>query len=321
MFEPFRAAPSGAKIANLLILLFLFLSWVSTMVTFGSVLHRLSEYEIDSDGNTDYITLDFYWDHWKVSLGSQSFNDKYSQLANSTACDHSLLLVQAIPRSLLSLSVGVGCSVQAMPTSIRSLAATTASRVETPHSHSLSPHKHATSTAQHRRPPLCNKRTHRPSLRRCVCVCVQIFAFLAFLIHIPLAVSRVAGFSFPLARDTQHSLYIELVLSSIELFCFFLQTTIWGGTCFSPSRSAGSVTGVGYGLIIACFFFLIINELLYFLMRSNDDLVLGNGATRGGGGGGGAYSNDGGGGDYGGDSASQPTFSYQGSGETGGSSL
>ena len=153
----------------------------------------------------------------------------------------------------------------------------------------------------------------------CLLAC-QIFAFLAFLIHIPTAVARVAGFNFPLARDTQHSLYIELVLSSIELFCFFLQTTIWGGTCFSPSRSAGSVTGVGYGLIIACFFFLLINELLYFMMRSNDDLVLGNGATRSGGGGS-AYSSDQGGGDYGGDSASQPTFSYQGGSETSGNSL
>ena len=58
MFEPFRAAPSGAKIANVLILLFLFLSWVSTMVTFGSVLHRMSEYY---DGSASSITLDFYW--------------------------------------------------------------------------------------------------------------------------------------------------------------------------------------------------------------------------------------------------------------------
>jgi len=157
---------------------------------------------------------------------------------------------------------------------------------------------------------------------------VQIFAFLAFLIHIPLLVSRIAGFSFPLARDTQHSLYIELVLTAIELFMFFLQTTIWGGTCYSPTRSTGSVTGVGYGLIIACFFFLIINLVLYLMMRTNDNLVLGNGATRGGGGGaygggdGGGYSGGGGGdGEYGGggDSASQPTFSYQGSGETSGS--
>ena len=154
----------------------------------------------------------------------------------------------------------------------------------------------------------------------------QIFAFLAFLIHIPLAFTRVAGFSFPLARDTQHSLYIELVLTAIELFCFFLMTTIWGGTCYSPSRSTASVTGVGYGLIIACFFFLIINLVLYLMMRSNDNLVLGNGATRGGGGG--AYGNEGGGysgggqdGEYsGGDNASQPTFSYQG-GESSGNTL
>lgn len=205
------------------------------------------------------------------------------------------------------------------------------------HSHSLSTHKHTIShtrnhTTPHPIPPAA--RTHPTSLPTSVCllsvsvcgvcVCVQIFAFLAFLIHIPLTFSRLAGFSFPLARDTQHSLYIELVLSSIELFCFFLQTTIWGGTCFSPSNKTGSTTGVGYGLIIACFFFLLINELLYLLMRSNDNLVLGNGATRGGGGGGGAYGSEGGGGEYdhhGGDSASQPTFSYQGSGETGGSSL
>ena len=151
----------------------------------------------------------------------------------------------------------------------------------------------------------------------------QIFAFLAFLIHIPLAVCRVAGLNFPMARDTQHSLYIELVLSSIELFCFFLQCCIWGGSCYSPSRSVASPTGVGFGLIIACFFFLLINEVLYFMMRTNDNLVMGNGATRGGGGSSGAYSSDPAGGDYGGggDSASQPTFSYQGGSESAGDTL
>ena len=130
----------------------------------------------------------------------------------------------------------------------------------------------------------------------------------------------MAGLNFPLARDTQHSLYIELVLNSIELFCFFLQVCIWGGACYSPTRSVASPVGVGYGLIIACFFFLLITELLYFMMRTNDNLVMGNGATRGGSSG--AYSSDPAGGDYGGadsgDSASQPTFSYQGN-ETSGS--
>ena len=88
MFEPFRAAPTGAKIANLLILLFLFLSWVSTMVTFGSVLHRMSEYYQNvGDPNTYYAHLDFYWDHWTLSSSesaSPTASDKYSQQQRRT---------------------------------------------------------------------------------------------------------------------------------------------------------------------------------------------------------------------------------------------
>ena len=123
----------------------------------------------------------------------------------------------------------------------------------------------------------------------------------------------MAGLSFPLARDTQHSLYIELVLSCVEFFCFFLTTCIWGGSCLSPSRSATdyNVSLKGFGLMIACLFFLFINTILYFLMRSNENLVVGTGASRAGGssyggGGGGEYSSGGDGGE-----ASQPTFSYQ----------
>ena len=79
MFEPFRAAPGGAKVANILILLFLFLSWVSTMVTFGSVLHRLSENAGQNTVETS-VTLDFYWDHWKISnFNGEYVSGKYSQ--------------------------------------------------------------------------------------------------------------------------------------------------------------------------------------------------------------------------------------------------
>ena len=138
------------------------------------------------------------------------------------------------------------------------------------------------------------------------------FAFLAFLLHIPLFVCRVLGVNFPLARDTQHSLYIELVLSCIELFCFFLTVCIWGGACYGQPPSGLSVHPVGYGLMIACFFFLIINTICYALMRTNENLVVGNGASRGGGGGG-EYGGGGGGEYSSGDAgdSSQPTFSYQ----------
>jgi len=83
MFEPFKAAPTGAKVANVLILLFLFLSWVSTMVTFGSVLHRLTEYytvTVNGVSQTQYASLDFYWDHWSgTDNGISGQSGKYGQ--------------------------------------------------------------------------------------------------------------------------------------------------------------------------------------------------------------------------------------------------
>jgi len=92
MFEPFRAAPGSAKIANVILLLFVFLSWVSTMVTFGSVLHRLSaNYFEPIDGNTYTASADFYWDHYSLSSTDpnlQSQNWGYSQLHHTLRCSH-----------------------------------------------------------------------------------------------------------------------------------------------------------------------------------------------------------------------------------------
>ena len=91
MFEPFRAAPTGAKIANVLILLFLFLSWVSTMVTFGSVLHKQDQtFCLDTGCSaTTTSTLNFYWDHYTASGGYlDGSRGPYSQLPSATIPYH-----------------------------------------------------------------------------------------------------------------------------------------------------------------------------------------------------------------------------------------
>ena len=75
MFDPFRTASTAGKVSTVLILLFLFLSWVSTMVTFGSVLHNINVTLLDGS----YRTLDFYWDHAHYNGPDGSANYKYSQ--------------------------------------------------------------------------------------------------------------------------------------------------------------------------------------------------------------------------------------------------
>jgi len=249
MFEPFGAASTPAKIVNILILLFVFLGWVSTMVTFSRPMHHVSVNAFSFSGG-----LDFYWDHLNV-------NDGQGNQANIGYNNDGL----RDDDNNVGLS---GCDSGGKAT-----------------------------------------------------LAFAVFAFLAFLIHVPLAFCRVAGLNFPLARDTQHSLYIELILTAVEFFCFFLQVCIWGGSCYSPSRSIpGSInTKDGFGLMLAAFFFLLFNLITYFMMRVNENLVLGNGASRGGssyGGGGG-----GGDGDYGGGESSQPTFSYQANASESGSTL
>jgi len=209
VFEPFRSASGTAQIVHVFLLLFLFIAWVSTMVTFGGILH--------SAGG-----LDFYWDHASTPFGSASYSGSCKSGGDAT-------------------------------------------------------------------------------------LAFAVFAFLAFLIHLPLAWARVAGFS--LVRDTQTSIKYEFYLSLIEDFCFFLQTCIWGGTCWNQTSSP---TGKGYGLIIASFFFLLINTFFYFMMMRTESWVIGVGASRSGGGGGGS-------GTYEPDThhtetasdAGQPTFSYQ----------
>ena len=276
MFEAWGAASMAGKAANLWILLIVFLSWVSTMVTFGSVMHRLSTGDGSAIGT---VHADFYWDHLHLSQSgvpdeNYSYSDSALNQFGISSCkgggDGTIAFAVGTPPTVLLAAV-------LRPLRLRVLTACDVSLL-------------------------------------CVGSCCQVFAFLAFLIHLPLLLARIIGFNNPLARDTQHSLYIELVLTAIEWFCFFLTTCIWGGACYSPTRSigSGSVSGVGFGLMIACFFFLTINLVLYFLMRSNENLVLGNGAGRSGGGGSGGYeSGGGGGGEYSSGDSGQPTFSYQ----------
>ena len=94
MFEPFRAAPGSAKIATILILLFIFLSWVATMVTFGSVLHRMSETLADVQSGTPYtFHYDFYWDHYVLSSPNPIFNGNNVNAGYSQARSHTTSLL------------------------------------------------------------------------------------------------------------------------------------------------------------------------------------------------------------------------------------
>ena len=346
-FEPFKSAGRSVQVVNAFILLFLFLSWVSTMVTFGSILHKLTIYE---NNYLEVARFEFYWDRVHITADNiiddsfgygpphhtldehgerrgetQTEREEMKGHKTTTATQHSLYTV---------LCCAVLCSVVrvvALQTIriFRSwilLSPAAVKEEEMGPSHSPSVHTRDITPPPDIAHLLLNPSSlsllpphHCTALHSLHCPCVspcsrQIFAFLAFLIHLTLTVCRITGLNHPLARDTQHSLYIELVLSCVEWFCFFLTTTIWGGSCYSPSRGlyGGSITGVGYGLMIACFFFLTFNTVMYFLMRSNESLVLGNGASRGGGGGGSGGYEAGGGGEY--SSEQQPTFSYQGNG-------
>lgn len=234
MFEPFKNATRGAQIVHVLLTLFLFLSWVSTMVTFGSSMMKVHHGDAD---------LDFSWRTIKRSIYLNGhINDEVSVRDYNEVC---------------------------------------ASGGE-------------------------------------AALAFAVFAFLAFLIHIPMFIARMAGLSFPMIRDAAHSMTIEFYLTCLEFFCFFIQVCVYGGTCFTYARNNFiSVTGTGFGLMLSCFFFLIICLIFYVMMRSNTSYAVGDGSGKasdhtGYGDNSYASSNN----EYNNDISSQPTFSYQGGDET-----
>jgi hypothetical protein len=80
-FEPFKAASTNAKVIHVLLLLFLFLSWVSTMVTFGSTLHTVTGYYNNTPTS---VSLKFYWNQLhNLCAGSDCTNVNYGQLTGA----------------------------------------------------------------------------------------------------------------------------------------------------------------------------------------------------------------------------------------------
>ena len=84
-FEPFKAASTNAKVLHLLLLVFLFISWVSTMVTFGSTLHTVTGY--DTAVPSQHVSLQYYWNqlHNVCIPGQPCTSYNYGQRVQRTA--------------------------------------------------------------------------------------------------------------------------------------------------------------------------------------------------------------------------------------------
>jgi len=208
MFEPFLVAPFKAKVAHAWIAFSLFLTAVSTLVTFESTLHTIDGPLVISQSNYAFQarSINFNWknpeygDYKRLHVNGQSF-DSCSSAGDAT-------LAFAIFSLLLCL-----------------------------------------------------------------------------ILLIPMFVARIAGFNFPTVKDVQQSLNYEIIAMSVIWFCFFIQTCAWG-VCFTQSRNVdgATVTGKGYGLIIACFFFqLFVTIPIYAWIRFHqEDWMIGIGANRSG---------------------------------------
>jgi len=93
-----------------------------------------------------------------------------------------------------------------------------------------------------------------------------------------LSILRVIGASIPALGPTRKSLLLEFALTGLNTFWFFLSVCVYGGMCFhSATKMSGyTVTGTGFGYLIACFFFLIINIGVAFALRSDATTHLGS---------------------------------------------
>lgn len=99
-----------------------------------------------------------------------------------------------------------------------------------------------------------------------------VFAFLTVVIALVLVILRIFSITNSFTKNTPHEKIItmEIYLSAVAAFSYFLAIIVFGGACirsvqYSSDISNGKPTGLVY--CIFCFFFLCFNVFLGFLIR------------------------------------------------------
>jgi hypothetical protein len=117
---------------------------------------------------------------------------------------------------------------------------------------------------------------------------MMVFAFLCILPCLLLSLVRVAGIHISFLEPTRKVLFLELLLTSLTTFWFFLALCIYGGAVFHKAKNYEvyhDVQMTGFGYILACFFFLLVSIALIFSIRADSSTHLGSAS-------GSDYSND-----------------------------
>lgn len=104
----------------------------------------------------------------------------------------------------------------------------------------------------------------------------SVLSFFVLIVLMGLSIMRLIGKEHKVPKigaSLLTYLTVELVLSFIVSFFFFLNVIIWGGSCFSSARSYCTdngnypFAGTGYGYTIFAFLAVLIGTILIFVVR------------------------------------------------------
>ena len=113
---------------------------------------------------------------------------------------------------------------------------------------------------------------------------MTVFSFLFLLVLLPLTTCRILGVGATEMNkyigDINAVLRIEFTLAVIVTFLEFLAIAIFGWGCYSQFQNVygASLTGTGFGFLIAVFLFMIISSTCLYYMRQYGWLQVGVGA-------------------------------------------
>lgn len=117
-------------------------------------------------------------------------------------------------------------------------------------------------------------------------VAMLVFAFLVLLFLISLFLLRIFGQLWRIHTFQIHNIdrciLIELILTIVAAFFYFLAVVIWTSKCLSSLRDVDnlSITILGYGFIVACLFFLIFVIFILLVLRADPSSIIGDLSTK-----------------------------------------